>query len=156
MVISQPEQYFDLSEKSELSASKKMKLQIYGQTMGAVKYKTAPTLNRCGRCAKIFRNARRLNAELEKCHEKHNTYSDTAKTYCEISSGDYISRLVTEEEKRRENEQRKKSVKLIDFFCHSEFTCPLKAFLCHNYGDNFVNDCCRCDCSCNYRRTFRR
>lgn len=114
-VISQAEQYFDLSEKSELTAAEKMQLQIYAQTMERCKIQNRTDIESARESYKnISEQSRELNVALEKCREKYSTYSDIAKTYWEISSGDYISRLVEEERKRRENEQRekKKSMKI--------------------------------------------
>ena len=108
-VISQAEQYFDLSEKLELTAAEKMQLQIYAQTMERCKIQSRTDIKAVREAYKnMSEQSRALNEALEKCREKFNTYSDIAKTYREISSGDYISRLVEEERKHRENEQRGK------------------------------------------------
>lgn len=114
-VISQAEQYFDLSEESELSAAEKMQLQIYAQTVERCKIQSRTDIESVREAFKnISEQSRALNVALEKCRERYSTYSDIAKTYREISSGDYISRLVEEERKRRENEQmgKKKSMKI--------------------------------------------
>ena len=111
-VISQAEEYFELKGKSELSASEKVKLQIYLQTMEHCKIQNRTDIESVREmCKNISERSAALNTELEKCREKYNTYSDIVKTYRELSSGDYISRLVKEEEKRRENEQRKKTTR---------------------------------------------
>lgn len=106
-VISQAEKYFELKEKCDLSAAEKMKLQIYLQTIERCKIQNCTDIESVREVYKnISEQSRALNIELEKCREKYNTYSDIAKTYREISSGDYISRIVDEERKRRENEER--------------------------------------------------
>ena len=48
------------------------------------------------------------------CKRLYDTYSDIAHTYHEISKGDYISKLVAEEQKKRERDvQQKKKKKSI-------------------------------------------
>ena len=54
-----------------------------------------------------------LKEQLRKSQQSHTVYSDIAKTYREISQGDYISKLVEEERKRQAAEKsRRKSVSL--------------------------------------------
>ena len=42
-----------------------------------------------------------LKEPLRKCQQTYTVYSDIAKTYREISQGDYISKLTEEERKRQ-------------------------------------------------------
>jgi predicted anti-sigma-YlaC factor YlaD len=46
-----------------------------------------------------------VKEHLRKCQQTHTVYADIAKTYREISQGDYISKLVTEERKRQDTER---------------------------------------------------
>ena len=48
-----------------------------------------------------------LKENLEGCRKRYDVYSDIAKTYGEISKGDYISDLVEEEKQRREKDAKK-------------------------------------------------
>lgn len=48
-----------------------------------------------------------LKENFEKCSRLYDLYSEIAKTYYEISRGDYISRLVEEERKAIEAERKK-------------------------------------------------
>ena len=48
-----------------------------------------------------------LKENLEGCRKRYDVYSDIAKTYGEISKGDYISKLVEEEKQRREKDAKK-------------------------------------------------
>lgn len=48
-----------------------------------------------------------LKENLESCRNRYDVYSDIAKTYGEISKGDYISNLVEEEKRRREKAAKK-------------------------------------------------
>ena len=111
-VISQAEQYFGLSEKPELSITEKMKLQIYRQTMENCKINSRTDIDTMRELMKnTSERSKALNSALDDCRKKYELYSDIAKTYRELTSGDYISRLVEEERKRREsvNLAKKKS-----------------------------------------------
>ena len=48
-----------------------------------------------------------LKDNFKDCKHLYEVYADIAKTYYDISKGDYISRLVEEEQKRRVNGQHK-------------------------------------------------
>ena len=67
--------------------------------------------------SKLQENEKQI-ASLKEQHRKYQqtytVYSDIAKTYREISQGDYISKLVEEERKRQaaEKARRKKNVSL--------------------------------------------
>lgn len=53
-----------------------------------------------------------LKENFKDCEQLYSVYSDIADTYYAISKGDYISRLVEEERKRRESmEQNRKKNK---------------------------------------------
>lgn len=47
-----------------------------------------------------------LKENFEKCSRLYDIYSDIAKTYYDISQGDYISRLVEEKQKTIDTEQK--------------------------------------------------
>ena len=51
-----------------------------------------------------------LKRNFENCKRLYDIYSDIAKTYYDISKGDYISNLISE--KKREEEKRMKQHKL--------------------------------------------
>ena len=55
-----------------------------------------------------------LKETLRKCQQTYTVYADIAKTYREISQGDYIFKLVEEERKRQaaEKSRRKKNASL--------------------------------------------
>ncbi|WP_051588903.1 hypothetical protein [Ruminococcus sp. NK3A76] len=53
-----------------------------------------------------------LKDNLEGCRKRYDVYSDIAKTYGEISQGDYISRLVEEERQRRKYVAKKDKRKI--------------------------------------------
>lgn len=47
-----------------------------------------------------------LKEKFERCRQRCELYSEIAKTYYDISQGDYISRLVEEERQNRERNGR--------------------------------------------------
>ena len=53
-----------------------------------------------------------LKDNLEGCRQRYDVYSDIAKTYGEISKGDYFSKLVEEEKQRKEKAAKKNKRKL--------------------------------------------
>ena len=50
-----------------------------------------------------------LNSNFENCKKLYDAYADIAKTYHEISQGDYISNLIEEKKKLEQNVVKKKS-----------------------------------------------
>lgn len=64
---------------------------------------------------KNYENLEKISAlkdNLEGCRQRYDVYSDIAKTYDEISKGDYISKLVEEEKQRKEYRDRKRKKSL--------------------------------------------
>ena len=56
---------------------------------------------------KLNKKISALKDNLEGCRKRYDVYSDIAKTYREISQGDYISKMVEEEKERREQVAKK-------------------------------------------------
>ncbi len=52
-----------------------------------------------------------LKNSFENCKHLYDTYTDIAHTYHEISKGDYISKLVAEEQKKHERGEQQKNKK---------------------------------------------
>lgn len=108
-LIQQAETYFDLSGKAELSEMERLKLTVCRQSVENNGINTPADLDRL----KVLlhdtdKQMTALKESFKSCQQMYDVYSDIAKTYYEISSGDYISRLVEEERKRQEREARKK------------------------------------------------
>jgi len=61
---------------------------------------------------RLTQNAAALKDKLEGYRQQYDVYSDIAKTYTEMSQGDYIGKLVVEEKRRREKEGKKREKKL--------------------------------------------
>ncbi len=100
-LVESADTFYELSEKSTLSISEKLRLNICRQCMqknginSHEKYQRLKQLQ-CDTKQKISA----LNSNFENCKRLYDVYADIAKTYREISKGDYISWLVEEKKKR--------------------------------------------------------
>ena len=107
--------YHELSEKSDISASEELKLTIAKQTMQRNNIlSTADELRLRERAENLGKRITAIKQRLDSCKQQYDVYSDIAKTYHEISEGDYIGRLVEEERRRKErggSETQKDAVK---------------------------------------------
>ncbi len=104
----QAENYFSLSHKDNLSVSEQLQLNICRQTL------TINNINSRSDCDRLKalhqetdKKITALKSNFENCKQLYDIYSDIAKTYYDISKGDYISRLVDEERKKRERSKPK-------------------------------------------------
>ena len=108
----QADNYFRLSDKENLSPSEQLQLKICSQTLTNNNIKSRSD---CDRLKAFHRETSEkiavLKSNFENCKRLYDIYSDIAKTYYDISKGDYISRLVDEERNKREREaqQNKKN-----------------------------------------------
>ena len=108
-LIHQSEYYFANVDRNDLSAEENNRLEICKSSMQANNINSPDDIT-------FWRDQHDIMLsgidELKKSvYEKKNRlvrYSDIRDTYKDISSGDYISRLVEEERQRREQEQNKK------------------------------------------------
>ena len=108
-LIHQSEYYFANVDRNDLSAEENNRLEICKSSMQANNINSPDDIT-------FWRNQNdKLLSEIDELkksvYEKKNRlvrYSDIRDTYKDISSGDYISRLVEEERQRREQEQNKK------------------------------------------------
>lgn len=103
----QAEEYFALMDKAEQTPADELRLKMY-----------KPILERSNIASRsdyeylksVIADTKQKSAPLkdnfEKCSRLYDIYSDIAKTYYEISRGDYISRLVEEERQSRERDKR--------------------------------------------------
>ncbi len=104
----QADNYFRLSDKENLSPSEQLQFKICGQTL------TNNNINNrsdCNRLKAFHQETSEkiavLKSNFENCKRLYDIYSDIAKTYYDISKGDYISRLVDEERNKREHKKSK-------------------------------------------------
>ncbi len=111
-LIQQAETYFDLADRTDLTEMEQLRLTVTRQSMLNNGIAEKADLD-CFR-AELQKTEKRVVSVkelLRKCQQTHTVYSDIAKTYREISQGDYISRLVAVERKRQaaEKSRRKKN-----------------------------------------------
>ncbi len=114
-LVEQAETYFSLIDKPQISISERLKLNLCKQTL---KNNNILTHSDCDHLKVLQQETDKKIAALknnfENCKHLYDTYTDIAHTYYEISKGDYISKLVAEEQKKRERgEQQKKKKNLI-------------------------------------------
>ncbi len=111
-ILEQAELFFSLSEKSTLSGSEQLKLNISQQAMqnnnirDRSDYEYLKSVQQ-----ETGKKIAVLKDNFKNCKHLYDIYADIAKTYYDISKGDYISRLVEEERKRRENDTKPKKKK---------------------------------------------
>lgn len=104
-LIEQAEKYFELLDKPSLTLSEKLKLNICKQAISSHNIQSRPELEQLKSTAQeTAKKIALLKENFEKCRQLYEVYSDIAHTYYDISSGDYISRLVEEERQKRERE----------------------------------------------------
>ena len=104
-IIEQAEKYFELLDKPSLTLSEKLKLNICKQAISSHNIQSRPELEQLKSTAQeTAKKIALLKENFEKCRQLYEVYSDIAHTYYDISSGDYISRLVEEERQKRERE----------------------------------------------------
>lgn len=104
-LIEQAEKYFELLDKPSLTLSEKLKLNICKQAISSHNIQSRPELEQLKSTAQeTAKKIALLKENFEKCRQLDEVYSDIAHTYYDISSGDYISRLVEEERQKRERE----------------------------------------------------
>ena len=109
-LVESADTFYGLSEKSSLSISEKLRLNICRQTMqknGINSREDFEHLKELQSDTKQKISA--LNNNFEDCKKLYDVYADIAKTYHEISNGDYISRLVEGKKKQEQNTVKKKS-----------------------------------------------
>ena len=103
-------QLFDeLSSKEKLSDAEQLQLTICRQAMEQNNIHSKADIDQLRNQA--YRLQTKINAlkdTLEKTRQRYDVYCDIAKTYGEITKGDYISNLVEEERKRQEQVRKKK------------------------------------------------
>ena len=108
-LLEQVEIYKALSEKGKLTAAEELKLNVCRQALednGIISDADADRLRKG--IAEKGKKISALKENLEGCRQRYDVYSDIAKTYAEITKGDYLSNLVEEEMKRREQEAKKR------------------------------------------------
>lgn len=109
----QAQLYKTLSVKDKLSASEQLKMTVCRQAMESNDIHTLADIDRLReKTENLNKKISALKENLEGCRQRFDVYSDIAKTYGEISKGDYISKLVEEERQRHEHKVKKRKKSL--------------------------------------------
>ena len=114
-LIQQAETYFNLSGRTDLTDMEQLRMTISRQSVQHNDISRSADLNRLrAQMQETEKQIALLKEQLRQAQQTYMVYSDIAKTYREISHGDYISKLTEEERKRQaaEKSRRKKNVSL--------------------------------------------
>ena len=112
-LLDQAQEYKSLSAKGELSPSEELKMSVFKATLHENGIYSPVDMDKLKHDAEsLDKKIAALKDNLEGCKQRYDVYSDIAKTYGEISQGDYISKLVEEEKQRREQTAKKNKRKL--------------------------------------------
>ncbi len=107
-LLEQAQLFDELSAKDKLSDAEQLQLTICRQAIeqNNIHSKADYDLLR-NQTYSLQSKINALKGTLEKTRQRYDVYCDIAKTYGEISKGDYISNLVEEERKRQEQVKKK-------------------------------------------------
>jgi len=109
-LVESADNFYELLEKSSLSISEKLRLNICRQTMQKNGINSGGDFERLKQLqSDTKQKISALNSNFENCKKLYDVYTDIAKTYHEISKGDYISRLMEEKKRQEQNTVKKKS-----------------------------------------------
>ncbi len=111
-LLEQAQLFEELSAKGKLSNAEQLQLTICRQALEQNDIRSPSDEDSLReKASHLGTKISALKDNLEGCKQRYDVYSDIAKTYGEISHGDYISRLVEEEMQRRKhvakNDKRK-------------------------------------------------
>ena len=112
-LLEQEQLFKDLSAKDKLSDAEQLQLTVCRQALAQNDiHSPADVDNLREKARHLGIKISALKENLEGCRKRYDVYSDIAKTYGEISKGDYISDLVEEEKRRREKDTKKHKINL--------------------------------------------
>ena len=113
-LIEQAERYFELADKSQLTLSEKLKLNICRQAINGSNIQNRTDLERIKSIKQeTDKKIAALKANFENCKHLYEVYADIAHTYYDISNGDYISHFMAEEQQKRVHEDSQKKYNLL-------------------------------------------
>ncbi len=107
-LLEQAKEFYPLSKKSELSDTEQLRKALCKQAMernNVFNAADADSLRR--RTESLAKRIGSIKNDLEKCRQKYEVYCDIRDTYLKISKGDYLSNLIEEERKCREQMKKK-------------------------------------------------
>lgn len=97
----QAEEYFALVDKTERSSADEIRLKMYKPILERSNITSRSDYEYLKSVIDDTRQkAAPLKENFEKCSQLYNIYSDIAKTYREISQGDYISKLIEQQQEK--------------------------------------------------------
>lgn len=113
-LLQQAETYFTLMDKPELTETEQLKLNLCRQTLHNNNIHNRNDMEHLQAVQReTGKKMTALKENFKRCQQLCEVYSDIAKTYYDISNGDYISKLVNEERRRMEQEAQRKKNKTI-------------------------------------------
>ena len=107
-LLEHTQEFYTLSKKGELSDTEQLRRAVCKQAMernGILNTADVDTLRR--NVESLVKRIGGMKESLEKCRQQYEVYCDIRDTYYKISKGDYLSNLVEEERKRREQVKKK-------------------------------------------------
>lgn len=103
----QAEEYFALLEKRQRSSAEELRIKMYRTVLECYNIQSRSDYDYLKNVvSETAQKTAPLKEKFERCGQLCELYSDIAKTYYDISRGDYISRLVEEERRNRERNDR--------------------------------------------------
>lgn len=107
-LVEQAEEYFMLLEKQQPTPADELRLKMYKTVLESNNMQSRSDYEYLKTVvADTQKKTTLIKENFEKCRRLCDIYSEIAKTYYEISRGDYISRLVDEQRRTIEAEQKK-------------------------------------------------
>ena len=100
-LAAQAEEYFALTEKTQLTSEEQLRSEMYKETLAKQNIESTSDYEYLkGIIIETEQKAAPIKAHYNKCAALLQEYSDIATTYNEISQGDYISKLVEQQRKQ--------------------------------------------------------
>lgn len=104
----QAEEYFALLEKQQRTPADELRIKMYKAVLESNNIQSRSDYEYLKTVvADTEQKTAPLKKKFERCRQLYDLYSEIAKTYYEILRGDYVSRLVEEQHKIIDNEQKK-------------------------------------------------
>ncbi len=113
-LLQQAETYFALMDKPMLTETEQLKLNFCRQTLQNNNINSRSDMEHLQAVQReMGKKMAALKENFKSCQQLYEVYSDIAKTYYDISKGDYVSKLVEEECRKKEQEAQRKKNKAI-------------------------------------------
>ena len=107
-LLEQVREYHALRDKGELTKTEKVRLAVCKQAVESNNILSSSDADRMReRVETLSKKITTLKGDLDKTRQQYDVYCDIRDTYYKISKGDYLSDLIEEERKRREQTKKK-------------------------------------------------